>query len=235
MRAMRYEVFAWADRRPAVDRRRRPSAAPAGDGIAGVRGVGAGRVRHVAVALAAPGATRSRPGADAVRAGRAGAGERPVTRRASSRPGMRRDRPPSRARRGVRQQLTARPCVLHVARWRPARSARYDEADRFAPGPAQAGPADGQSRPTWRRPRWRTGSPPTTTPGPRWRRSPRPTASPARPANRWMSAFARTEASGLLVHRGELAAGCDGLAEMVDTLVPGRRVVAAVAHPGRVA
>jgi hypothetical protein len=35
--------------------------------------------------------------------------------------------------------------------------------------------------------------------------------------NRWMSGFARTEASGLLVHRGELAAGCDGLAEMVDT------------------
>jgi hypothetical protein len=35
--------------------------------------------------------------------------------------------------------------------------------------------------------------------------------------NRWMSGFARTEASGLLVHQGELAAGCDGLAEMVDT------------------
>lgn len=35
--------------------------------------------------------------------------------------------------------------------------------------------------------------------------------------NRWMSAFARTEASGLLLHRGELAAACTGLAEMVDT------------------
>jgi predicted ATPase/DNA-binding winged helix-turn-helix (wHTH) protein len=35
--------------------------------------------------------------------------------------------------------------------------------------------------------------------------------------NRWMSAFARTEASGLLVHRGNLAEGCQGLAEMVDT------------------
>jgi predicted ATPase/DNA-binding winged helix-turn-helix (wHTH) protein len=34
--------------------------------------------------------------------------------------------------------------------------------------------------------------------------------------NRWMSAFARTEASGLLVHRGEIARGCAGLAEMVS-------------------
>ncbi len=34
--------------------------------------------------------------------------------------------------------------------------------------------------------------------------------------NRWMSAFARTEASGLLVHQGRLGEGCDGLAEMVD-------------------
>jgi hypothetical protein len=34
--------------------------------------------------------------------------------------------------------------------------------------------------------------------------------------NRWMSAFARTEASGLLVTRGELEEGCAGLAEMVD-------------------
>jgi predicted ATPase/DNA-binding winged helix-turn-helix (wHTH) protein len=33
--------------------------------------------------------------------------------------------------------------------------------------------------------------------------------------NRWMSAFARTEVSGLLVHRGQLAEGCAGLAEMV--------------------
>ena len=35
--------------------------------------------------------------------------------------------------------------------------------------------------------------------------------------NRWMSAFARTEASGLLVHQGHLTQGCEGLAEMVDT------------------
>jgi hypothetical protein len=35
--------------------------------------------------------------------------------------------------------------------------------------------------------------------------------------NRWMSAFARTEASGLLVHRGCLADGCAGLADTVDT------------------
>lgn len=34
--------------------------------------------------------------------------------------------------------------------------------------------------------------------------------------NRWMSAFARTEASGLLVLRGNLTEGCQGLAEMVD-------------------
>lgn len=34
--------------------------------------------------------------------------------------------------------------------------------------------------------------------------------------NRWMSAFARTEASGLLVHMGRLGDGCEGLAEMVD-------------------
>ena len=33
--------------------------------------------------------------------------------------------------------------------------------------------------------------------------------------NRWMSAFAHTEASGLLVARGELDEGCAGLAEMV--------------------
>jgi predicted ATPase/DNA-binding winged helix-turn-helix (wHTH) protein len=33
--------------------------------------------------------------------------------------------------------------------------------------------------------------------------------------NRWMSAFAYTEASGLLVARGEVAAGCAGLAEML--------------------
>jgi hypothetical protein len=34
--------------------------------------------------------------------------------------------------------------------------------------------------------------------------------------NRWMSAFARTEAAGLLVQRGDLAEGCESLAEMVD-------------------
>jgi predicted ATPase/DNA-binding winged helix-turn-helix (wHTH) protein len=34
--------------------------------------------------------------------------------------------------------------------------------------------------------------------------------------NRWMSAFARTESSGLLVSKGRLADGCAGLAEMVD-------------------
>ena len=33
--------------------------------------------------------------------------------------------------------------------------------------------------------------------------------------NRWMSAFARTEASGLLVHRGDIDEGCAGLAETV--------------------
>lgn len=36
-------------------------------------------------------------------------------------------------------------------------------------------------------------------------------------SNRWMSAFARTEACGLLVHRGRLTEGCAGLAETVDT------------------
>ena len=35
--------------------------------------------------------------------------------------------------------------------------------------------------------------------------------------NRWMSAFARTEASGLLVHQGRLDEGCAGLADTVDT------------------
>lgn len=35
--------------------------------------------------------------------------------------------------------------------------------------------------------------------------------------NRWMSAFARTEASGLLIHQGRLTEGCAGLAETVDT------------------
>ncbi len=35
--------------------------------------------------------------------------------------------------------------------------------------------------------------------------------------NRWMSAFARTEASGLLVHQGRVVEGCEGLAQMVDT------------------
>lgn len=34
--------------------------------------------------------------------------------------------------------------------------------------------------------------------------------------NRWMRAFAHTEASGLLVHLGDIEAGCRGLAEMVD-------------------
>jgi hypothetical protein len=34
--------------------------------------------------------------------------------------------------------------------------------------------------------------------------------------NRWMSAFARTEISGLLVHLGRVEEGCRGLAEMVD-------------------
>jgi predicted ATPase/DNA-binding winged helix-turn-helix (wHTH) protein len=33
--------------------------------------------------------------------------------------------------------------------------------------------------------------------------------------NRWMSAFARTEVCGLQVHRGDVAEGCAGLAEMV--------------------
>lgn len=35
--------------------------------------------------------------------------------------------------------------------------------------------------------------------------------------NRWMSAFARTESSGLMVHLGHVDEGCVGLAEMVDT------------------
>ncbi|CAN5466505.1 hypothetical protein BH23ACT3_BH23ACT3_09640 [soil metagenome] len=35
--------------------------------------------------------------------------------------------------------------------------------------------------------------------------------------NRWMSAFARTEASGLLLHGGRLDEACRGLAEVVDT------------------
>jgi hypothetical protein len=34
--------------------------------------------------------------------------------------------------------------------------------------------------------------------------------------NRWMSAFAYTEACGLLVARGEIEEGCAGLADMVD-------------------
>ena len=34
--------------------------------------------------------------------------------------------------------------------------------------------------------------------------------------NRWMSAFARTEASGILVRRGQLAEACRNLAELVD-------------------
>lgn len=34
--------------------------------------------------------------------------------------------------------------------------------------------------------------------------------------NRWMGAFARTEAAGLLVQRGDLGAGCASLAETVD-------------------
>ncbi len=34
--------------------------------------------------------------------------------------------------------------------------------------------------------------------------------------NRWMSAFARTEASGLLVLHGHLEEGCEGLAQVVD-------------------
>ncbi len=34
--------------------------------------------------------------------------------------------------------------------------------------------------------------------------------------NRWLSAFARTEASGLLVLQGRLEEGCEGLAQMVD-------------------
>jgi predicted ATPase/DNA-binding winged helix-turn-helix (wHTH) protein len=34
--------------------------------------------------------------------------------------------------------------------------------------------------------------------------------------NRWMSAFARTESSGLLIQQGHLDAGCAGLAEVVD-------------------
>ena len=35
-------------------------------------------------------------------------------------------------------------------------------------------------------------------------------------ANRWMSAFARTEMSAMLVRRGELEEGCRGLADMLD-------------------
>jgi hypothetical protein len=35
--------------------------------------------------------------------------------------------------------------------------------------------------------------------------------------NRWMTAFARTEISGLQVHLGALSEGCHGLAEVVDT------------------
>jgi predicted ATPase/DNA-binding winged helix-turn-helix (wHTH) protein len=34
--------------------------------------------------------------------------------------------------------------------------------------------------------------------------------------NRWLSAFARTESSGLLVHQGRISEGCKGLADVVD-------------------
>jgi len=34
--------------------------------------------------------------------------------------------------------------------------------------------------------------------------------------NRWLSAFARTESSGLLVHQGRISEGCEGLADVVD-------------------
>ena len=69
-------------------------------------------------------------------------------------------------------------------------------------------------RPTSRRPRSRKASRPER---PKTRSTAFVTADRlARSAgNRWMSAFARTEASGLLVHRGDIDEGCAGLAETV--------------------
>ena len=95
------------------------------------------------------------------------------------------------------------------------------------------------SRTTWRSrrclpriwPRWRSPGGLPAEPRTRLSRRSAPAAgSHGAAGNRWMHAFAVTEASGLLVSRGELEAGCAGLADMVGVWVPRRGLVTAVAH-----
>ena len=214
MRAMRYEVFAWADaacRAPgALDH----PLAPLLTGMRGLRRVGARRVRPRRVSWPRrPAGSKQALSVAAERSGRACARQRALHRRPQRRSGTSRRRVSSSSRR--RRATTRGSCTRATwARWRSAPRAAYDEA-RAPRRRARASSAQKTgARPIWRRPR----SPKGSRAEPRTRRSTRsspPTGIARSAGNRWMSAFARTEASGLLVARGDVDEGCAGLAEMV--------------------
>ncbi len=227
MRAMRYEVFAWADaacRAPgALDH-------PLAPLLTGMRAYGAWVRGEFDLAVSLAEETRRLEEAldgDPERPGRAGPRQRAVHRR-PQRPRQRRGGPSARAGGGVRQRLAGRARVLHGRGGAELRGpVRRGASARRAGSRARArGPA---ARPIWRRPRSPKASPVRTEDA---ALDAFVTADRiARTAgNRWMSAFAHTEASGLLVARGDVDEGCAGLAEMLVALVPRRRLVAAVAH-----
>ena len=212
MRAMRYEVFAWADAACRVPGALDHPLAPL---LTGMRAYGAWVRGEFDLAVSLAEETRrleAGPRGGAERARRAGPRQRALHRR-PQRPRQRRGRAPDRAGGGVGQRLAARARVLHGRGRAQLRRPLRRGAAAWSRVRASARRRRG-ARPTWRRPRSPKDSRAATeadaleafVAADRIARS---------AGNRWMSAFAHTEASGLLVARGEVDEGCAGLAEMV--------------------
>ena len=212
MRAMRYEVFAWADAACRAPGAARSSVGARADRHAGVRRVGPWRVRprHRRSPRRPAGSSTSSRWRRAVWPSASSPTCSTSSTAATSGTSRRRARSSSRRRPATTRDSCTR---ATWARWRSAPRARTTRRSTSSRGlvSARRRPA---ARRIWRRPRWRKASPvgPRTT---RSKPSSRRTASPATAGNRWMSAFAHTEASGLLVARGDVDEGCAGLAEML--------------------
>ena len=211
MRAMRYEVFAWADcRLPGTGSARSP-AGPAADRHARLRRVGAGRVRPRRTARRGDAPPRTPAVGLSQRPRRAGPRQRAVHRGRLARPAtLRRLRQIELAEESGNRSRLVHACYMGAVAH--SSDGDYDEANGLVRRAHELAE--------------RTASRPTGVGGGRRGFASRTEdealeaftvgGRAARAAgNRWMSAFALTEASGLLVSRGELEVGCAGLAEMV--------------------
>ncbi len=119
----------------------------------------------------------------------------------------------ARAGRGLGQRVASRPCVLHAQRSRSARRASTTRPESSSGAPTST--------------RRRTGCPTDLASAEIASGFASSSETDALEAfisadriaraagNRWMSAFAHTEASGLLVAHGDLDGGCAGLADMI--------------------